>query len=98
MAGAADQSFRFAVRLTPKAARDCLEGWAAPEGEKPYLKARVCAPPENGKANDALVKLLAKTLDVGRTKVRIVSGTASRMKIIEVAAAPSRLAVFGRCP
>ncbi len=41
------------------------------------------APPEDGKANEALVRLIAKALGVGRTRVRIVSGGASRMKMIE---------------
>jgi len=97
MAGAApDRSFRFAVKLTPKGGRDAVEGWAAESSGKPYLKARVSAPPEDGKANEALVRLLAKTLDVGKTKVRIVSGTASRMKIIEVAGDSARLVAFGQ--
>ena len=96
MAGTApDVSFRFAVRLTPKGGRDSVEGWAAGPDGKPYLKARVSAPPEDGKANEALVKLLAKNLDVGKTKVRIVSGMGSRVKIIEVAADPSRLSALG---
>jgi uncharacterized protein (TIGR00251 family) len=97
MAGAAPvPGFRFAVRLTPKGGRDSVDGWAAGADGKPYLKARVSAPPEDGKANEALVRLLAKTLDVGKTKVRIVSGMASRVKMIEVDGDPSRLAAFGR--
>ena len=73
----------FPVRLTPKGGRDAIEGWTeGPEGKR-YLKARVAAPPEDGKANDALVRLLAKALGVGKTRVRIVSGGASRMKMIE---------------
>jgi uncharacterized protein (TIGR00251 family) len=97
MAGAAPEpGFRFAVRLTPKGGRDSVEGWAAGADGKPYLKARVSAPPEDGKANEALVRLLAKALDVGKTKVRIVSGMSSRVKMIEVKGDPSRLAVFGK--
>jgi uncharacterized protein (TIGR00251 family) len=73
----------FSVRLTPKGGRDAIEGWIeAPDGKR-YLKARVSAPPEDGKANEALVRLIAKALGVGKTRVRIVSGGASRMKIIE---------------
>ena len=71
------------MRLTPKGGRDAIDGWTdGPDGKR-YLKARVSAPPEDGKANEALVRLIAKALDVGKTKVRIVSGVASRMKIIE---------------
>ena len=71
------------MRLTPKGGRDAIEGWTKGPDGKRYLKARVSAPPEDGKANDALVRLIAKALDIGKTRVRIVSGGASRMKIIE---------------
>jgi uncharacterized protein (TIGR00251 family) len=73
----------FPVRLTPKGGRDAIEGWIKGPDGKRYLKARVSAPPEDGKANDALIRLIAKALDIGKTRVRIVSGGASRMKIIE---------------
>jgi uncharacterized protein len=99
MAGAPlDPAFRFVVRLTPKGGRNAVEGWAPGSDGKPYLKARVSAPPEDGKANEALVQLLAKTLDVGKTKVRIVAGMTSRMKIVEVAGDRSRLAALGWLP
>jgi uncharacterized protein (TIGR00251 family) len=73
----------FPVRLTPKGGRNAIEGWIEGPDGKRYLKARVSAPPEDGKANEALVRLIAKALDVGKTRVHIVSGGASRMKIIE---------------
>ena len=76
----------FPVWLTPKGGRDAIEGWIEGPDGKRYLKARVSAPPEDGKANEALVRLIAKALGVGRTKVRIVSGVASRMKTIEAEA------------
>ena len=76
----------FQVRLTPKGGRNAIEGWAEGPDGKRYLKARVAAPPEDGKANEALVRLIAKALDVGKTRVRIVSGAASRMKTVEAEA------------
>lgn len=48
------------------------------------LKARVRAAPENGKANLALVELLADTLGVAKSAVRIVSGATARRKIVEI--------------
>lgn len=86
----------FAVRLTPKGGRDCLEGWMEGPDGKPYLKARVSAPPEDGKANEALLRLLAEALNIAKSKLQIVSGPASRMKIIEVEGDPSCLAALGR--
>ena len=75
---------RFSVKLTPKGGRDAIEGWRNSDDGKRVLKARVAAPPEDGKANAALLALIAKALDIGKSKVRIVSGLSSRLKIIEV--------------
>lgn len=47
-------------------------------------KIRVTAPPERGRANDALVRLLAAALNVPRTAVTIVSGHGTREKTVEV--------------
>jgi hypothetical protein len=74
---------RFRVRLTPKGGRDAIDGWWT-DGTGRALKARVAAPPEDGKANTALIGLLARTLDVRKADVRIASGAASRIKTIEV--------------
>jgi len=48
------------------------------------LKARVAAPPVHGAANDALIHLIAGTLDVPRTSVRLVAGASHRRKLIEI--------------
>ena len=48
-------------------------------------KIRVAAPPENGRANDALVRLLADTLSVPRNAVTLVSGHGARDKVVELA-------------
>jgi uncharacterized protein (TIGR00251 family) len=69
---------RIAVRLTPRAAREEL----AIDGEE--LRVRVTAPPVDGRANVALVRLLAKRLRIARGAVRIVSGERSRRKVVEV--------------
>jgi uncharacterized protein len=48
-------------------------------------KVRVPAPPEAGKANDAVIELLADRLEIPRTSLKLVSGRSSRDKIIELA-------------
>jgi uncharacterized protein len=48
-------------------------------------KVRVAAAPEHGRANDALVRLLADALGVSREAVSVVTGHASRDKVVEVA-------------
>ena len=73
------------VRLTPKGGRDAVEGWSQGSDGLPYLKARVRAVPEDGKANAALVDLLCATLKVPKSAVRIASGGSARLKRIEIA-------------
>jgi hypothetical protein len=70
---------RLRLRVAPGAAKAAVIGR---HGDA--WKLRVAAAPERGKANDAVVTLLAETLSVPRTSVSIVSGTASRDKIVEL--------------
>ena len=88
---ASDGGVRFAVRVQPRASRSEIVGV---HGDA--MKIRLSAPPVDGAANEALVELIADLLGVGRRAVRIVSGEASRSKVVEVegvtAAAVLRLA------
>jgi uncharacterized protein (TIGR00251 family) len=70
----------FQVRLSPRAAADEIRGW----DESGRLRVRVTAPPLEGRANQALVKLLAHTLRVPSRDVRIVRGETSRTKVVAV--------------
>jgi uncharacterized protein (TIGR00251 family) len=82
----------FHVRLTPKGGRDAVEGWEAASDGSEHLKARVRAVPENGKANTALVGLLADTFGVAKSAISIVSGATARLKRVEIAGDPAQLA------
>jgi uncharacterized protein (TIGR00251 family) len=73
------EPFVLRVRLTPRAARSQIDGW---DGE--LLRVRVTAPPVEGKANDALIRLLAQALDVSPSRLRLVKGRTSREKVIAV--------------
>ena len=64
--------YLFSVRLTPRASQDKIVGW---EGD--VLKVRVTAPPVEGKANDALLRLLARALDVPTSRLRWSEDTRS---------------------
>jgi len=70
---------RFTVRLTPRASRDRVD-----EVIDGILRVRVTAPPVDGAANDALLRLLASELRVPRRDVRLVSGETARRKIVAV--------------
>lgn len=74
----------LAVRLTPRGGRDAADGWARDADGRPYLKIRVASPPVEGAANAALVVLLAKTLKISRSQVRLISGDTARLKRLEL--------------
>ncbi len=70
---------RLRLRVSPGAARTEVvgrhgEGW----------KVRVAAPAERGRANDAVVKLLASALELASDGVALVAGHAARDKVVEV--------------
>ena len=72
------------VRLTPRASKDAVDGVkGAPDGA--YVQARVRAVPEDGKANTALIELLAKTVGLAKSSLTISTGAASRLKTVHVA-------------
>jgi hypothetical protein len=67
------------MRLTPRAARDSVDGVKeGPDGR--YIQARVRAVPENGKANAALVELVARELGVAKSTVTVTAGQTHRLK------------------
>ena len=70
---------RLQVRVQPRAARDEIA--AEREGR---LLVRVTAPPVDGKANEAVRRLLAKRLGVAPGRVAVARGQAGRDKLIEV--------------
>jgi uncharacterized protein (TIGR00251 family) len=70
---------RITVRLTPRASRDEVLGF---QGE--VLRVRVKAPPVEGRANEALLRLLAKVLEIPCSSLAIVRGQTSRDKIVAV--------------
>ena len=82
------EATRLQVRVSPGARRASVvgrhgDGW----------KIRVAAPPEKGRANDALVHLLADVIDVPANAVVVVSGHVTRDKIVELTGvAPSEVA------
>jgi uncharacterized protein (TIGR00251 family) len=72
-------AIRLAVQITPNAKKTEVIGVL--DGA---LKLKLQAQPIEGKANEALVKFLAKALDVPRSAVTITHGLTSKKKLIEV--------------
>lgn len=77
------------VRLTPKGGRDALEGVEALADGRSVLKARVRVAPENGRANEALIALIASALRAPKSAVSIRAGETSRVKTVFVAGDPA---------
>ena len=75
---------RLAIKLTPRASADRIDGWDVDADGRPVLKVRVRAQPVEGEANAALIDFLAKTLGVPKRDVALARGGQSRLKMIEV--------------
>ncbi|KQY72588.1 MULTISPECIES: DUF167 family protein [unclassified Brevundimonas] len=75
----------LAVRLTPGASADRIDGWDVDADGRPVLKVRVRARPVEGEANEALARLLAKALAVPKSAVSLQRGGQSRTKMIDIA-------------
>lgn len=75
---------RLAIKLTPGASVERVDGWDVDADGRPVLKVRVRARPVEGEANAALLKLLAKTLGVAKSAVSLDRGGQSRLKMIRV--------------
>lgn len=82
---AAQGGVRLALRLTPRASRNGVDGISADAEGRPILKLRLVAPPVEGAANEALIAFLAKTLSLRKADIAIRSGETSRVKILHLA-------------
>jgi uncharacterized protein (TIGR00251 family) len=71
---------RIAVRVTPRASNDSIDGF----DDAGTLKVRVTAPPADGAANAAVAKLLTKVLDLPARDVTLISGATNRNKVFEI--------------
>lgn len=79
-----ENGVRVAIRLTPRAARDRVDGVAREADGGAVLKVGVTAVPEDGKANAAMIRLLAKEWKVPKGSIAIVAGATNRRKTVFV--------------
>jgi len=82
----------LSVRVTPKASRESIEGPKTAEDGHAWLAVRLSAPPVEGAANAALVRLIAKALGVAKRDVALVSGAGARLKRLHIKGEPAALA------
>jgi uncharacterized protein (TIGR00251 family) len=72
-------SATLCVRVTPRSGKEGVAGF-----EGGVVRIRLNAPPVEGKANDALVRFLAKAVGVPRGRITLVTGERGRNKIVRV--------------
>ena len=76
---------RLAVKLVPGASRQGIAGRVPAPGGGSALKIAVGAPAVDGKANAALIRLLAETLGVAKGTITVVAGATQRHKLLHIA-------------
>ena len=72
------------VRVSPKAGRDAVDGIDARADGNAVLKVKVRAPPSEGAANAALIRVLADALGIAPSRVALVAGATARVKRLKV--------------
>ena len=82
---------RVRLKVAPRSGRNRVEGLAAEADGAVALKVAVTAAPEDGKANAAVVKLLAAEWGVAKSTMSVVLGAADRRKVLQVAGDPVAL-------
>jgi uncharacterized protein len=73
------ESVSFVVRVAPRSSRSAIIGIL-----QGALKVSLTAPPVDGAANTALIKLLSQTLDIPKSKIKIVRGERSKTKTVRI--------------
>ena len=83
---------RLEIKVVPKSSRNRVVGWI---GNR--LKIAVTAAPERGRANEAVISVLAAALELAPARLRIVRGETAPLKTVEIDAS-DELAVRSRLP
>jgi uncharacterized protein (TIGR00251 family) len=73
-------SLTLAIRVTPRSTTNAVVGWRSDQRDE--LDIRVSAAPEDGKANAAVIKTLARSLGIPKSTIEIVRGHSSRQKVV----------------
>jgi uncharacterized protein YggU (UPF0235/DUF167 family) len=73
---------KLALKVTPRASRAAVEGWVDDANGAPVLKVKVTVVAEDGKANEAVIALLAKEFGIAKSRLSIARGLTNRNKVI----------------
>ena len=72
------------LRVTPKAGADRLEGVETRDDGSAVLRLRVAAVPDKGRANAAVIALLARALGVPKSAIAVTAGETARLKTVAI--------------
>jgi len=70
---------KLRIKVIPSSSTDCIAGWLGDT-----LKIKVKAPPEKGKANQSVIKIIENHLNLAKNSIEIISGFTSSKKIINI--------------
>ena len=79
-----NEPYLLRIKVTPRASSNAVIGWLDKQREVLVLK--VTAPAEGGKANAAVIKLLAEELNIPKSAIHIKRGSTSRHKLVSLEA------------
>jgi uncharacterized protein len=82
---------RIALKVTPRARSSGVQGVEVDGAGRTHLAVHVSAPPEAGKANAALIRLLAKRWRMPHGALEVVSGAGARRKVLHIHGSPGEL-------
>jgi uncharacterized protein (TIGR00251 family) len=74
----------LSIRVTPRSAKPGIGAWREGADGREELEVRVSEAPADGAANDAVIRLLAKSLGISRSELSITSGETSRRKRLAI--------------
>jgi uncharacterized protein YggU (UPF0235/DUF167 family) len=75
---------RFTAKITTSAGKDEVRGWEQGPGNSIIMKINVTDAPDKGKANKAVISLLAAYWGIPKSAISIVRGHTNRVKILEI--------------
>lgn len=76
--------FLLFVKVTPNSSKNKIGEVFIDEKNQEHLKINICAVPEDDKANEELVKFLSKTFKIPKSKIEILRGNTSRIKVLKI--------------
>ncbi|GAB5427340.1 MAG: hypothetical protein Devi2KO_07990 [Devosia indica] len=87
-----DSGLLLFLRVTPNAGRDAIDGSQTRDDGSVVLRVRVAAVADKGRANAAVIALIAKALGVPKSSIALVSGDTHRLKTLSVSGPADALA------